>query len=78
MKLKVSKLLFVTNNSSLPSNDGPPNENLILYQTEHLKRVLLKFLVFEKTYQFPQKLSKIAVADGISHRHGGVLVKVFN
>ena len=34
--------------------------------------------MFEMYYQFPQKLSKIAVADGISHRLGGVLVKVFN
>lgn len=33
---------------------------------------------FHVNDQFPGKPSKIAVADGISHRHSGILVKVFN
>lgn len=46
------------------------NENTI----EQEKRLFM----FKLIYQFPQKLSKIAVADCISNRLGGVLVKVFN
>jgi len=44
----------------------------------HSPYFLLSKLCLYWYYKFPQKLSKIAVADDISHRHGGVLVKVFN
>lgn len=53
-----------------------------IFSYEKRKKMNISFgrypFLFKFYYQFPQKLSKIAVADGISHRHGGVLVKVFN